>query len=162
MRGSGSACGVAISLLLAACASQGGAGTAASQGASIPFANMGGIYDWAADGDSGLYIESISMKWYHARLLAPCLDLPFAQRVGFVTEPGTGNFDQFSSILVRGQECPVVSLTPSGPPPATAKRFRSKQSQAQSAAPDAGAGAPPDTNVATSGAPPVAAQPASK
>jgi len=151
-------CCAAVALLLVGCASQSGASQESAEAASIPFANMGGIYDWAADGDTGLYIESIHMKWYHAKLLGPCLDLPFAQRVGFVTEPGSGTFDQFSSILVRGQECPVVSLTPSAAPPANVKRFRSNQSRTKAAASDAGAAAPADTSVATSGAPPEGAR----
>jgi len=88
---------------------------------------MGGIYDWAAAGDRGIYIESIDRQWYNAKLLAPCINLPFALRVGFVSEPGNGNFDRFSSILVRGQECPVISLSKSGPPPVQDKRYRSSQ-----------------------------------
>jgi len=35
-------------------------------------------------------------------IAAPGVYLPFAIRVGFVTEPGSGNFDRFPSILVRG------------------------------------------------------------
>ncbi len=100
-------------------------GTSSQAQAVIPFANLGGIYDWAADGDRGIYIQSISRQWYYAKLFAPCINLPFAVRVGFVTEPGNGNFDRFSSILVRGQECPVVSLTRSGPPPSKDHRWRS-------------------------------------
>ena len=103
--------------------------------AVIPFANLGGIYDWAADGTRGIYIQSINRHWYYAKLLGPCIDLPFALRVGFVTEPGNGNFDRFSSILVRGQECPVVSLTRSGPPPGSDHRWRSRQGRQASSAP---------------------------
>jgi hypothetical protein len=98
--------------------------------ASIPFANMGGIYDWSADGPSALYIQSISKQWYHVQLLAPCFDLPFAERVGFVSEPGSGTFDKFSSILVRGQECPVKAIARSGPPPSRAKHFRGASANA--------------------------------
>jgi Family of unknown function (DUF6491) len=103
-----------------------------SDNASIAFANQGGIYDWAADGDHGIYIESLDRKWYYAKLFAPCIDLPFAQRVGFVTEPGSGDFDKFSSILVRGQECHVVSFTRSQPPDSKHQRWRKHQAGAAS------------------------------
>ncbi len=114
--------------LLAGCVSstpvtRGGAAPSGPD-ASIPFANLGGVYDWAADGDHALYIEGIDRKWYHVELLGPCIDLPFAQRIGFVTEPGSGAFDRFSSILVRGQQCPVTRLTRSDPPPPRAKHWR--------------------------------------
>lgn len=111
-----------LALVCASTAAQSGA--ANNDNASIPFANHGGIYDWAADGDRGVYIESLDRKWYYAKLLAPCIDLPFAQRVGFITEPGSGDFDKFSAILVRGQECQVVSLIPSQPPDPKHQRWR--------------------------------------
>ena len=98
--------------------------------ASIPFANLHGIYDWSPDGTQGVYIQSIDRQWYHAQLFAPCLDLPFAQRIGFVTEPGSGAFDRFSSILVHGMECPVKSLTRSAPPPANARHWRGSPASA--------------------------------
>jgi len=44
-----------------------------------------------------------------------CTNLPFAERVGFVTEP-TGEFDRFSSIVVQGDICDVQSLVKSTPP----------------------------------------------
>jgi|GEM_PF-2583328 len=102
-----------------------GSGTSAHEQAVIPFVNLGGIYDWAADGERGIYIQSINRQWYYAKLFAPCINLPFAVRVGFVTEPGSGDFDRLSSILVRGEECPVASLTQSGPPPSNDHRWRS-------------------------------------
>lgn len=112
---------------LAAGSESPGAHSSASstQQAVIPFANLGGIYDWAADGTRGIYIQSLNRQWFYAKLFAPCIDLPFALRVGFVTEPASGAFDRFSSIVVRGQECPVSSLTKSGPPPSRDKRWRS-------------------------------------
>lgn len=91
--------------------------------ASIPFANFGGINDWRADGDNAIYIQGRSRKdWYRATLFGPCIGLPFAEKVGFVSEP-SGSFDKFSSIVVRGQECQVQTLVKlDGPPPAKAKK----------------------------------------
>ena len=82
----------------------------------IPFANLGGIRDWRADGDRALYVQGRNRQWYHAELMAPCTDLPFTERIGFVVEPN-GDFDRWSSILVRGQQCVLTSFAESGPPP---------------------------------------------
>ena len=96
----------------------------------IPFANFN-IYDWAADGERGIYIETLDHHWYYAKLFGPCINLPFATRVGFVTEPGNGVFDRFSSIIVQGQQCPVESLTKSGAPAARYKRWRNREGSKQ-------------------------------
>lgn len=110
-------------LLLASCATvagPGGSSAAAPPGAEqaeIHFANLGGIYSWQADGESALYIQGRDRKWYHARLLGPCMGLPFATRVGFVSEP-SGTFDRFSAILVDHRECQVTSLVRSEAPAA--------------------------------------------
>lgn len=88
----------------------------AAQQAKISFADLGGIRDWQADGDSALYVEGRNNRWYYATLKAPCMDLPFEDRIGFVVEP-YGNFDRWSSILVRGHECVLGTLNESSPPP---------------------------------------------
>ena len=110
----------AVALLLAA------AGTAAvaepvktpvtGREASIPFATLGGIDDWRANGDKGLWIRGRSHKWYYAELLGSCSGLGFHDRIGFVIEP-YGSFDRFSSIVVEGRICPIRSLRESEPPP---------------------------------------------
>lgn len=89
--------------------------------ATIPFANRGGIDDWHADGDNSLYVKSRAGQWYRAKLMGPCLDLRFANTIGFVTRPGD-TFDRFSSIRVRGHDCALTSLVPSDPPPVKARR----------------------------------------
>jgi hypothetical protein len=85
--------------------------------ALIPFANLGGIQNWRADGSAALYVQGRNRKWYHAELLGSCPELPFANRVGLVVEP-TGEFDRFSSIVVQGHQCMVKSLIESDAPPA--------------------------------------------
>jgi hypothetical protein len=107
----------------------------AQRDARIPFANLGGIRDWSADGDRAIYIQASSGNWYRAELLGRCLDLPFANRVGFVAEPASGAFTRFSSILVRGRECAVRSLTPSAPPSSKAKHWKDMQGAAPPEAP---------------------------
>jgi len=91
--------------------------------ASIAFPNHGGIYDWQAVDRETLYIQDASRHWYLAKLMGPCLDLDFAERIGFVSS-GNDVFDHFSSILVRGQRCPLQSLVRSAPPPKKAKHHK--------------------------------------
>ncbi|HVC01970.1 MAG TPA: DUF6491 family protein [Steroidobacteraceae bacterium] len=82
---------------------------AAAPEAQIPFANHHGIYDWDVINDRTLLIQSEGGTWYKATLMSPCFDLPFAERLGFKTNPD-GSFDRFSAILVRHQRCPLTSL----------------------------------------------------
>ena len=88
---------------------------------SIPFINHGGIRDWRADGDSALYVQDIHNRWYHATLMSRCIDLPFAETIGFDTR-GNDSFDRFASVVVRGQRCPVTAIAASAPPPKKAHR----------------------------------------
>jgi len=91
------------------------ASTAAVE-ASIPFANHGGIRDWEADKDQGLWVQDVHRQWYYAKLMGPCIGLNFAQRIGFDTHP-LGRFDKFSSIVVPGTgRCTVQSFTASAGP----------------------------------------------
>jgi hypothetical protein len=106
-------------------------GEAAPPGAAaearIPFANHGGIYNWRAVDDKTLLIESQSRKWYKATLLSSCWNLPFAERVGFESNPD-GSFDKFSAIEVGRepgrQRCQLISLVETTPP---AKKSKDKK-----------------------------------
>jgi hypothetical protein len=83
--------------------------TGGSGSASIPFVTFGNIYDWAADGTRGIYIESSNRQWYYATFMAPCIQLPFAETVGFKTTPPQP-LDKFDSIIVRGERCAFATL----------------------------------------------------
>jgi len=90
--------------------------TTPSSEASIPFVNFGGIRDWQADKDQGLWIQDAHRNWYYAKLMGPCFGLNFATAIGFDTRP-LDTFDKFSAIIVpREGKCMVQSLTPSGGP----------------------------------------------
>lgn len=111
---------VAASLIGAAAAADKAPDTAPQ--ASIPFVDLGSIYDWKADKRQGLWIQDVHKQWYYARTLAPCLGLDFAVSIAFDTRPG-GTFDRFSSIIVPDQgHCQLVSLTRSEPPPKKARK----------------------------------------
>lgn len=88
---------------------------------SLPFANQGGVRDWQADGDSKIYVQDASGKWYLATLAVPAPDLPFATKIGFETK-GADRLDRFGVLIVQGARYPLSSLVQSGPPPAKPKR----------------------------------------
>ena len=88
--------------------------------AAIPFVSHGGIRDWRSVDDHTLYVEDRSAHWYLARTLGPCLGLNTAIDIAF-DAGATDTFDRFASIIVRGQRCPIKSLTMiSGTPPSSA------------------------------------------
>ena len=89
--------------------------------ASIAFVDSGSIRDYRAVGRDTLYVQAIGGKWYRATLMGHCLDLPFAEAIGFDAR-GTNTFDRFSAVIVRGQRCPLTSLVASAPPPKKAKK----------------------------------------
>jgi Family of unknown function (DUF6491) len=72
--------------------------------ASLTFHETGNIRSWQPVGHDALLIESGAGQWYRAEFAAPCGGLPFAMSVSFVTEPD-GRLDQYSSILVEGEQC---------------------------------------------------------
>lgn len=88
---------------------------------SIPFVSHGGIRDWRAIDRDTLYVQDIHRNWYRAELMTNCFDLPYAEAIGFEAR-GTDRFDRFSSVIVRGQRCPLQSFVASGPPPKKAKK----------------------------------------
>ena len=81
---------------------------AQSEDASVPFIDHGAIRDWRADGDRVIYFQDSGRQWYRATLMNNCLDLPYAQAIGFDAR-GTNTFDRFSAVIVRGQRCPLTS-----------------------------------------------------
>jgi len=75
----------------------------------IPFADLGGISGWNADGDKGLFIQGNNGKWYYAEMMGYCPNLANAETIAFASKP-TGSFNKFSSIIVDHKECRVKSL----------------------------------------------------
>lgn len=103
-------------------ATPGIAQAAARDDASIPFVGFGGIRNWTATDDSTVYLQTSNDQWYEAELAGPCVGLPFAFGIGVDTR-GSDRFDNFSSVIVDGQRCPVASVTKvAGPPALEARR----------------------------------------
>lgn len=113
---------------------------------SIPFADHGGIRDWRAIDRNTLLVQGNGNRWYRVELFSPCFDLPFADRVGFKSN-ATGEFDRFSSVIVRGQRCQVQSVTSAPPPPKKLKKGEDPDAAAAkaSAAPKSGDAGKPGT-----------------
>ena len=112
---------VALSALggCAAKGPDGGVPSVSPAQASIPFTEFGNIYDWRADGNAGIYIQSDDRKWFHATFMAPCIDLPFAEHVGFRTTPPLP-LDKFDSIVLRDEVCYFKSFEKVPGPPGLA------------------------------------------
>jgi Family of unknown function (DUF6491) len=87
--------------------------------ARIPFAKTN-LWNWQVVDDKTVLIQDQSRRWYKATLFGICTNLAFANRIGFDSNPG-GTFDKFSSLLVRGQRCPLSSLVKTDPPAKKAK-----------------------------------------
>jgi hypothetical protein len=92
----------------------------------IVFPNYGAIRNFEADGNDGLWLEDRQRRWYYAEILGGCQELNFAQAVGFDTG-GAANFDKFSSIIVRGEKCPLASLVTSEKPLPRKERERRRK-----------------------------------
>ena len=118
---------VALGMVAAPAAYAQSQGVDAPQEASIPFVNHGGIRDWRSGDRDTLYIQGRNRQWYEATLMAPAHELPFAWAIGFDTGP-MDRLDRFSSIIVRGQRYPIVSLVKVDGPPARASKTRRQQS----------------------------------
>ncbi|HZF28882.1 MAG TPA: DUF6491 family protein [Gammaproteobacteria bacterium] len=81
-----------------------GAAEAVADHASIPFADIQGIKDWQAEGNTAMLIEAYNRRWYRVTFFSPCIELPWHVAVAFVTEPN-GSLDRFSSIIAGGERC---------------------------------------------------------
>ncbi len=90
--------------------------------AQIAFAKSN-IWNWQVVDDQTVLIQDQGRRWYKATLFSRCIDLPFADRIAFDSNP-SGTFDKFSAILVRGQRCPLKSLVETSAPP---KKMKAKK-----------------------------------
>lgn len=89
--------------------------------AAIPFVSKDGIQDFKADGNRGLFIQSINGNWYYAKTMGPCSRLQTAITLGFETA-GVDELDKHGAIIAQGWRCPLKSVTRSEAPPKKAKK----------------------------------------
>lgn len=98
-------------------------GSPKSEEARIPFASN--VRDFRADGTDGIYIQDSHRTWYRGTFMSPCLDLPFANAIGF-DDRGTGGLDKWGTIYVRGNRCTLRTFVKSGPPPKTLHKSKAR------------------------------------
>jgi hypothetical protein len=109
---------------------------AAAPEAAISFANHGGIRDWNALDDKGIWIQSVRRQWYYATFFGPCTGLQFETAVRFLPGP-TGTLDKWSGVLSRQSgRCRFSSLKASDtPPPVRTRKGNTPEAPAESKAP---------------------------
>lgn len=77
--------------------------------AKIPFANHGGIRNFEANGDRGIWIEDRKRRWYYARIIGPCHNLGHANGLAFDTR-GAASLDKFGGVIAGRDYCQFDSL----------------------------------------------------
>ncbi|HET7816253.1 MAG TPA: DUF6491 family protein [Sphingomicrobium sp.] len=82
---------------------------------SIAFAANGGIRDWHANGEQGIYLRDRSGRWYLATFNGVCPNLPAAQTIAFGTD-AAGTLDRFSSITTEYARCQIGTIVRSQAP----------------------------------------------
>lgn len=96
---------------------------------SIVFPSDSSIRNWKADGHRGIWIQDRRRDWYYGTFAGYCRDVDFAQAIGAETR-GAGRLDRFSSIIVRGESCPLTSFVTSDGPPSKKDRDAAKKAEA--------------------------------
>ncbi len=85
--------------------------------ASIPFIDHGGIYDFHAYNDLGIWIQGRDRKWYYGKFFSPCIGITNAIRVGF-KGGATDTLDRFGAVITReGGRCTLTRLKAGQLPP---------------------------------------------
>lgn len=75
------------------------------------------LRDWLADGERGLWLQGIDLRWFYARFAHTCQGLSATNSLSFDTR-GSNNIDSRSAVVVPGGgRCTVLSFVPSHGPP---------------------------------------------
>lgn len=97
--------------------------------ADISFPTHGGIRNFHADDDRGVWIEDRQRNWYYASFHGPCRGIQFARGIGFDTR-GSARFDKYTRILVDNEICDIQTLvTADKPLPERERRKLAKQAR---------------------------------
>lgn len=110
-------------LLVSAGATAQTPGPHSGEAAEIPFATHDGIRTFTADSDRmGVYLQDQRKNWYYARFNSPCADIDFDIRIGFKTFGGSSTLSNNDVIYAGHEECRIIQLVHSGPPPSASKK----------------------------------------
>ena len=89
------------------------------------------LRDWLADGEQGLWLQAIDLRWFYARFTHACHGLTATNSLSFDTR-GSDTIDSRSAVVVPGSgRCTVLSFLPSTGPPKSRKAAVVMQPQAQ-------------------------------
>ena len=89
------------------------------------------LRDWLADGERGLWLQAIDLRWFYARFAHTCRGLSATNSLSFDTR-GSDNIDSRSAVVVPGGgRCTVLSFLPSHGPPDSRNASVEMQPQAQ-------------------------------
>ena len=90
--------------------------------ASIAFADHGGVWNWEADGNRGIWVQSSQRSWYYGAFTGPCFGLQFHEAIKFRFSP-SGSLDRYSQVQTRDSSgsCWFKSFTASDGPPKKVK-----------------------------------------
>ncbi len=69
------------------------------------------LISWQPVGDLSILLEARLNEWYWLDVDGPCMDLPFAQTIGFKTSMNALQA-RFDSLIVAGQPCRIRSIRP--------------------------------------------------
>jgi len=79
--------------------------------------NRTDMINWLADGELGLWIQTLNLRWFYVRFTGVCHGVNQTNSIIFDTG-GSGNIDRTSSVIVPGTgRCRLQSVGPSGGPP---------------------------------------------
>ena len=89
------------------------------------------LRDWLADGERGLWVQAIDLRWFYARFTHACHGLTATNSLSFDTR-GSDTIDSRSAVVVPGSgRCTVLSFLPSQGPPQSRNAGVVMQPQAQ-------------------------------
>ena len=105
---------------------------------NISFPAQGGIRNFRADTDRGVWLEDRRRNWYFASFLGTCPEIRFAQGIGIDTR-GSARFDKFSKIVVGNNVCAIATLVTADKPLSQReqRRFKKEAREAIKAEPTA-------------------------
>lgn len=69
------------------------------------------LIGWQPAGDLSILLEARLNQWYWLDVDGPCMDLPFAQAIGFKTTMNTLQA-RFDSLIVEGRPCRIRTIRP--------------------------------------------------
>lgn len=96
------------------------------QEADISFPALGGIRNFRADSDRGVWLEDRRRNWYYASFIGTCPEIRFAHGIGIDTR-GSAHFDRYSKILVGDNVCAIATLVTADKPLSEREQRRFKK-----------------------------------